>query len=157
LLWAQTGAQITVNGQNIGTGGFISNAVEETFDFKALTPTVAELDFEHLMNLSQAAVKVKPIPKFPAIQRDLSIVVDEQTSWARIADAVNERAPDQLQDLQFVGIYRGEGIPADKKSLTLKLTFRDEDGTLTHEAVDKFQNEILRSLTKSLGAELRTL
>ncbi|MHC4912145.1 MAG: phenylalanine--tRNA ligase subunit beta [Planctomycetota bacterium] len=157
LLWAQTGAQITVNGQTIGAAGLVSNAVEDTFDFKVLTPAAAELDFEHLLNLCQAAVKVKPIPKFPAIQRDLSILVDEQTSWAQITDAVNQKAPDQLQDLQFVGIYRGEGIPAGKKSLTLKLTFRDEDGTLTHETVDKFQGDILNSLTQSLRAELRTL
>jgi phenylalanyl-tRNA synthetase beta chain len=157
LLWAQTGAQITVNGHTIGAAGLVSGAVEETFDFKALTPAAAELDFEHLMTLSQTAVKVKPIPKFPAIQRDLSIVVDEQTSWAQVTDAVNVKAPDQLQGLQFVGIYRGEGIPAEKKSLTMKLTFRDEDGTLTHETVDQFQNDILDSLTKSLNAELRTL
>lgn len=157
LLWARTGAQIKVNGQTIGTAGLVSSTVEETFDFKALTPAAAELDFEHLMNLSRAAVKVKPIPKFPAIQRDLSIVIDEQTSWARIAEAVKEKTPDQLQDLQFIGIYRGEGIPADKKSLTLRLTFRDQDGTLTHETVDKFQNEILDSLTQFLNAQLRTL
>lgn len=157
LLWAQTGAQIMVNGQPIGTAGLASQAVKDKFDFKDLTPAAAELDFEHLMTLSQAGVKVKSIPRFPAIQRDLSIVIDEQTSWARIADAVNKKAPDQLQDLQFVGIYRAKGIPSGKKSLTLRLTFRDEDGTLTHETVDKFQNEILDSLTKSLGAELRTL
>jgi phenylalanyl-tRNA synthetase beta chain len=157
LLWARTGAQITVNGQTIGTAGLVSSTVEDTFDFKAPTPAAAEMDFEHLMTLSRAAVKVKPIPRFPAIQRDLSIVIDKKTSWIQIADAVNEKAPDQLQDLQFVGIYRGEGIPSGKKSLTLKLTFRDEDGTLTHETVDKFQNEILNSLTKSLKAQLRTL
>ncbi|UCC22702.1 MAG: phenylalanine--tRNA ligase subunit beta [Planctomycetota bacterium] len=157
LLWAQTGAQIMVNGRAIGTAGLASQAVKDKFDFKDLTPAAAELDFEHLMTLSRVAVKVKPIPRFPAIQRDLSIVIDEKTSWARIAEAVNKKAPDQLQDLQFVGIYRAKGIPSGKKSLTLRLTFRDEDGTLTHETVDKFQNEILDSLTKSLGAELRTL
>ena len=157
LLWAQTGAQIMVNGQAIGTAGCASQTVKDKFDFKDLTLAAAELDYEHLMALSRATVKVRPIPRFPAIQRDLSIVVDEQTSWARIEKAVNKKAPDQLQDLRFVGIYRGEGIPADKKSLTLRLTFRDEDGTLTHQTVDKFQNEILNSLTKSLNAQLRTL
>jgi phenylalanyl-tRNA synthetase beta chain len=157
LPWAQTGAQITVNGQAIGTSGLASQAVKDKFDFKDLTPAAAELDFEYLMTLSRAAVKVRPIPRFPAIQRDLSIVIDEQTSWAQIADAVNQEAPDQLQDLQFVGIYRSKTIPSGKKSLTLRLTFRDEDGTLTHQTVDKFQNEILDSLKQSLNAELRTI
>jgi phenylalanyl-tRNA synthetase beta chain len=107
--------------------------------------------------MQKAAFKVKPIPKFPAIERDLSIVVDQTTTWADITDAVTKGAPPELQDTQFVGIYRGEAVPPDKKSLTLKLTFRDEDGTLTHEIVDKFQDDILNSLTKSLKAELRTL
>ena len=102
-------------------------------------------------------VKVKPIPKFPAIERDLSIVIDEKIRWADISAAVNSKATSELEGINFVGIYRGKGIPAGKKSLTLKLTFRDEEGTLTHEAVDGLQADILKALAGSTGAELRTL
>lgn len=157
LPWAQTGAQILVDDRPLGIAGLVSQKVIDKFDFKTAAPFAAELDFDRLLAMQKTAFKVKPIPKFPAIERDLSIVVDQTTSWADITDAVTKKAPAELQDTQFVGIYRGEAVPPDKKSLTLKLTFRDDDGTLTHETVDKFQNDILNSLTESLNAQLRTL
>ncbi|MDD5064181.1 MAG: phenylalanine--tRNA ligase subunit beta [Phycisphaerae bacterium] len=157
LLWAQTGARILVNSELIGTAGIISQAVKDKFDFKDVTPAAAELDFEMLSVLQAGPLKVEPIPKFPAIERDLSIVIDEQVRWTDIAGAVNKKASDELEDVKFVGIYRGKGIPAGQKSLTLTLRFRDSDGTLTHEMVDRFQADILNSLTESTGAQLRTI
>ncbi len=157
LVWAQTGAQVIVNGKVIGTAGIVSKAVIQKFDFKDLSPAAAELDFEQLSALQRGAVKVKPIPRFPAIQRDLSIIVDENIRWADIVEAVSKKASGELEDIQFVGIYRGKGIPAGRKSVTLSARFRDEDGTLTHETVDRLQADIVEGLTKSVGAELRTV
>jgi phenylalanyl-tRNA synthetase beta chain len=157
LLWTQTGAQITVNSKLIGVAGIVSQAVKDKFDFKNVTPCAAELNFEALSALQTGPVKVKSIPKFPAIERDLSIVVAEDVRWTDIAAAVNKKSPNELEDVRFVGIYRGKGIPSGKKSLTLTLRFRDQDGTLTHETVDRFQADILNSLTESTGAQLRTV
>jgi phenylalanyl-tRNA synthetase beta chain len=157
LLWAQTGAQVVVNGSVIGIAGIVSNAVKQKFDFKELSPAAVELDFEQLSALQRGAVKVKPIPRFPAIQRDLSIIVDENIPWADIVEAVSKKASAELEDIQFVGIYRGRGIPSGRKSVTLSVRFRDEDGTLTHETVDRLQADIVTSLAKSVSAELRTV
>ena len=157
LLWAQTGAQVVVNGEVIGTAGIVSRAVKQKFDFKDASPAAAELDFEQLSALQRGAVKVKPIPRFPAIQRDLSIIVDEGIPWADIFEAVSKKASDELEDIRFVGIYRGKGIPPGRKSVTLSVRFRDEDGTLTHETVDRLQADIVESLAASVGAELRTI
>ena len=157
LLWAQTGAQITVNGKVVGTAGIVSGKVKEELDLKEITPAAAELDFEQLLTLQNGDIKVKPIPRFPAIARDLSIVVDETVCWSDIVDAIKKKASGELEDIRFVGIYRGKGIPAGKKSVTLSLRFRDRDGTLTHEAVDRFEADIVKSLAKSVSAELRTV
>jgi phenylalanyl-tRNA synthetase beta chain len=157
LSWAQTGAQIIVNSKTIGVSGIVSQAVREKFDFKDLSPCAAELEFEQLLTLQRGAVKVKPLPRFPAIQRDLSIIVDEKIPWADVVNAVESKAPDQLEEDKFVGIYRGKGIPAGKKSVTLSLQFRDEDGTLTHQTVDDFEAHIVEGLAESVGAGLRTL
>jgi phenylalanyl-tRNA synthetase beta chain len=146
-----------VNSKPIGIAGVVSQAVKDKFDFKGIAPCAAELDFELLSALQAGPVKVKSIPKFPAIERDLSIVIDEQVRWADIAAAVKKKSPSELEDVRFVGIYRGKGIPSGQKSLTLTLRFRDQDGTLTHETVDHFQADILNSLTESTGAQLRTL
>jgi phenylalanyl-tRNA synthetase beta chain len=156
LVWAQAGAQIIVNGRAIGTAGIVSKAVKEKFDFN-LSPAAAEIDFELLLSLHRGTVKVKPIPRFPAIQRDLSIVVDEEVQWADILQAAKKKATDELEDIWFVGIYHGKGVPSGKKSVTLSLRFRDQDGTLTHETVDRFQADIVEGLARSVSAELRTV
>ncbi|GAI28760.1 unnamed protein product, partial [marine sediment metagenome] len=157
LHWAQTAAQIIVNSQSLGTAGIVSQAVKEKFDFKDLSPCAAELEFGQLLTLQSGAVKVKPLPRFPAIQRDLSIIVDENIRWADIIKAVENKSPDELEDVQFVGIYHGKGVPTGQKSVTLSLRFRDEDGTLTHQRVDNFEDDIVESLTATVGAELRTV
>ena len=157
LLWAEVGAQILVNGEVLGTAGVVSKKVRDKFDFKDVVPCAAELDFELLTNLKKGPIKVRPIPKFPAIERDLSIIVDENITWADIVKAVNKKAPEQLEQVQFVGIYRGKGIPSGKKSVTLSLCFRDEDGTLTHDTVDGFEDDIVAELAKDTAAQLRTV
>jgi phenylalanyl-tRNA synthetase beta chain len=157
LVWAETGAQILRDRKNYGVAGIVSRAVKEKYDFTELSPCAAELDFEALLGLQKGDIKVKPIPRFPAIQRDLSIIVNENIRWNNIIDAIKTKAPVVLEKIQFVGIYRGEGIPPGKKSVTLSLRFRDEDGTLTHETVDSFQSEIVSSLNKCVAAELRTV
>jgi phenylalanyl-tRNA synthetase beta chain len=70
---------------------------------------------------------------------------------------VNAKAPAELENIQFIGIYRGKGIETGKKSVTLSLRFRDEDGTLRHETVDDFEKRIVKNLSKSLSAELRAV
>ena len=65
-------------------------------------------------------------------------------------------APAELEDIQFVDIYKGKGITPGSKSVTLSLRFRDEDGTLTHDVVDGYQAAILEGLRTGVGAELRT-
>jgi phenylalanyl-tRNA synthetase beta chain len=157
LVWAEVGADIVVNSSLIGITGIVSQTVRKGFDFKDLVPCGAELDFEQLMNLQSGPVKLKPIPRFPAIERDISIVVDEQIRWIDIIEAVRNKAPAELENIQFVGIYRGKGIPSGRKSVTLSLRFRDQDGTLTHEAVDCFQADIVQSLSDSISGELRAI
>jgi phenylalanyl-tRNA synthetase beta chain len=157
LIWAQTGAEVLINSQKTGVAGVVSQAVSDKLDLKDVSPCAVEMDFEMLMSLAGVAIKVKPIPRFPAIQRDLSIIVDEEIRWADIIKAVESKACAELEDVKFVGIYRGKGIPSGRKSVTLTLRFRDEDGTLTHETVDGFEAEIVRSLTDSTKAELRTV
>ena len=156
ISWAQAGVKVITNNKYVGVIGMASQQVLDRFDFKHTTICGAELELEQLLTLRAGSVKVKQLPKFPAIKRDLSLIVNEDAVWADIETAVHKKAPAELEELQFVDIFRGKNIPQGKKSVTLSLWFRDADGTLTHETVDGFQADILKSLTESLGAELRT-
>jgi phenylalanyl-tRNA synthetase beta chain len=157
LVWAEAGAEIAVDGKTIGTAGIFSQAVRRKFDLADLAPVGAELQFAQVAALKSAAAKVRPIPRFPAIERDLSIIVDEQVRWDDVVRMVTHNAPAELQGIRFVDIYRGKGIVPGKKSVTLSVCFRDEQGTLTHEIVDHFQADIVQRLAEALGAELRTV
>jgi phenylalanyl-tRNA synthetase beta chain len=157
LAWAQAGAEVVVDGKVIGTAGLVSQEVRDRYGFKEVTPVAAEVEFEQLLAMQGGPVKVKPIPRFPAIERDLSVIVDEAVSWAEIVAAVSSKAPGELEDVRFVDIYRGKGIPSGSKSITLSLRFRDEDGTLTHDTVDGFEKAIVASLAGRVKAELRTV
>jgi len=156
LVWSHGGANVVVNGEVIGVAGVVNDMVKSKFDFKEITPAGAELDFESLLKLRGDVVKIQPISRFPAIERDLSIIIEEEVSWSNVVSAVNKRPCDKLEGVKFVEIYRGKGVPEGKKSVTLSLCFRDEDGTLTHEVVDGFVTDIIKSLEEAVGAVLRT-
>jgi phenylalanyl-tRNA synthetase beta chain len=154
--WAGIAADIMVDGKLLGFAGMMDKGILEKVGIDAPVACAAELDCDMLMALQAGPSQVRSIPKFPAIDRDLSIVLDEQVKWADIAAAVAKAATKEMEQVQFVDIYRGKGIPGGKKSLTLSLRFRDEDGTLTHEQVDVMQATILKQLETSAGAVLRT-
>ncbi len=156
LQWAAIGADITADGKVIGYAGMADRAALDRVGIDEPVVCAAELDFEMLMDLQRGPVQVRPIPRFPAITRDLSIIIDEQVKWSEISSAVASASTEEMEELTFVDIYRGKGVPEGKKSLTLSLRFRDDDGTLTHEKVDMMQAAVLRSLESSVGAVLRT-
>jgi phenylalanyl-tRNA synthetase beta chain len=156
LQWAGVAANIVVNGKVVGYAGMVDKGVLDKVGIDAPLACAAELDCDMLMALQSGPAQVRPIPRFPAIDRDLSIVIDEQVRWADITSAVALAATGELEQVRFVDIYRGKGVASGRKSLTLSLRFRDEDGTLTHEQVDAMQAAILKQLEGSVGAVLRT-
>ena len=96
------------------------------------------------------------LPQFPGIDRDLSLIVPEPTSWAQIEQMAQGLNLDRCVGWEMVDIFRGKQLGEGKKSVTLRLHFRDSDRTLRHEEVDP-QVELLAERAKStLGAEIRT-
>lgn len=155
VFWAKTGAKVLVNGNAFGFAGVIKDQILTGFDIKVSGICAAEINFDMLFDLQTEQLKAKPLPKFPSIVRDLSLIVDEPVQWAKIQEIVKTKAPAELEAMNFVGIYRGKPIAAGKKSVTLSLVFRDDDGTLKHETVDGWQKDIVAALAAGIGAELR--
>jgi len=116
IAWAEHGANIIVNSDCIGTAGVVNRKIRDKFDFENILPVAAELDFEKLASVRIDAVKVKPLPKYPPVDRDLSIIVDERIRWKDITDVVKQKAPSQLREVKFVEIYRGGTIAPGRKS-----------------------------------------
>jgi phenylalanyl-tRNA synthetase beta chain len=155
IYWAQAGAEIILNGKPIGSAGVVNNKVVAGFDIKAAKICAAELNFDSLLAMEPEQIKARPLPKFPAIVRDLSLIVDEQIRWEKLEQTIRSKAPQELEEIKFEGIYRGKPIAAGKKSVTVSLKFRDEDGTLKHDIVDGWERGIVSALAGNVGAELR--
>jgi phenylalanyl-tRNA synthetase beta chain len=131
----------------------------------ALHPAhLRSLDIEgpvYLFELSLAALgagavpRFHPLSRFPAIRRDLAVVVDEAVPAHAIRDCIGQAAADMLINLEFFDVYRGEGIDPGKKSLALALTLQAPDRTLQDMEVDRLIGGVVDALRRQLGATLR--
>lgn len=150
-------ARVSLGGYPLGYFGLIT---PETARDAGIETTVAcaELELERLIMNFPPKAGVRPLPMFPSIERDLSAIVAEDVTWARVrglVDGLRVRAP-RLEAVDFVTAYRGKQIGAGKKSLTLRMTFRDAARTLRHEEVDPEVALVMGALTRDLAAEFRT-
>jgi len=148
------GVELLINEQVIGQAGRASEEITKIFDLNQ-TLSLAELDYYYLVELEGKPRQLQPIIRFPGITRDLSLLLDDSVSWAQIEQTILSLGFEDLRELNFVGIYRGQGIPTGKKSLTLSMIFRRTQETLRHEQADEYQEKIVGALQEKFQAELR--
>ena len=115
----------------------------------------AELAFDELMLAKGADPEYTPLPKFPAVTRDIAVVCDEAVTVGALEDAIRKGAKGLLKDVTLFDIYRGKGIDEGKKSVAFNLVLRADDRSLTSEEADQDVKSILETLEKDLGAVLR--
>lgn len=144
---------------NVGSFGFVgelSAAVAEAFGFPAGAAVyVGELDWDALARSEARALKVKPIPRFPTVVRDISILIGDQIAAASIRATITEAAGDILEDVREFDRYQGKGIPDGKISLSLRLTFRSLERTLTDAEVQRAMDAVLAALESRHDATQR--
>jgi phenylalanyl-tRNA synthetase beta chain len=120
-----------------------------------------DLDAGGLRRAAEAqAVSFRPLPRFPMVRRDIAVIVDEGIEVGALLDRIrsipDERFQTALQEAWVFDVYRGEGVPAGRKSVALRLSYRAGERTLTDKEVSGFQDQVLSRLAAELGAELRT-
>jgi len=116
---------------------------------------VAMLDVATLIEASSTEKQYKQLPKFPAVTRDLAVVVDDGIYVADLISAINQKGGEFLEDVSLFDIYKGEQVPEGKKSVAFSLSFRASDRTLVDEDVNTAMARILKNLEKNFGAQLR--
>ena len=138
----------------LGSLGVVDERILNLFDLQ--TPVVAgEFDLQALLDAYPPQLAVRELPRFPAVERDLSLIVAEDTRWSAIESVVTETQLDRLETLRFLGVYRGRPIPKGHKSVAMRLGFRDPAATLRHEQVDGQIHTLIEQLTSRLDARLR--
>jgi phenylalanyl-tRNA synthetase beta chain len=117
---------------------------------------VVELDLDRLAALApRATTRVMPLPRFPAVVRDVSLLVPDTLSAATVRDTMRAAAPPTLESLREFDRYQGQGTPPGTVSISLRCTFRAADRTLTDEDVAAAMHRMIAAATGTLGAAQR--
>ena len=153
--WLEPGGDVLFNGTVVGHIGRLATSVQKSWNLPN-TMHVVQLYLGDLLASFPPDTQSNPLPKQPAIERDISLVIDETIEWSAVHDAIVGLQLDYLEDVTFITTFRGKNIDNGKKSLTLKLRFRDSKRTLTHEEVNAPASEASAMLTAKFSAEIRS-
>lgn len=151
----QQGLAATINGQKVVELGLVAPKLATAFDVK--TPVfVADFNWDLLLKYTAAEkITYKPLPKYPAVERDLAMVVPRQMPYAQISNLIKGLRLEKLQEVKLFDVFESEKLGMDKKSLAINFTFLDEEKTLTDKEIDSWMQRIMTSLEKETGAEIR--
>jgi len=147
-------AAIHANGELVGSIGRLAETVATNYKFRQPV-FVAELDLTTLLQMKEQPVLYAPLPRFPSIVRDVSLLVDRQVSLDELITAAKDRSVPHFVAANFVGTYEGEGIPDSKRSVTLRFEYRANDRTLRDEEIDSVHWSIVKALQEKFSAEVR--
>jgi phenylalanyl-tRNA synthetase beta chain len=148
-------ATVAVNGAMAGYLGVVAAAHTQSYGLDS-SHACAEINLASILALFPPKSRVEALPTFPAVERDLSPVLAESVTWDEIRSTVQSATLPRLEALDFVGTFRGKQIGEGKKSLTLRLRFRDASKTLRHEEVDTEVQTLVGLLNTRCGASWRT-
>jgi phenylalanyl-tRNA synthetase beta chain len=155
--WLQAGSQWRISdrkGKIVGSAGRVTSEVLEKFDID-LPLAVAEINLSEA-DLDPAPMDFQNFGRFPAVKRDLSLLVPEGTPWGAIKAAVTEFGGPLLDRVELFDIYRGKGVPAGKGAFGIRLKFRSQKGNLKGKTVDVAINKIVSGLSDRLHIEPRS-
>lgn len=138
----------------IGRLGLLSDEALRLYDLD-VSAVAAELWVEPLISAYPPAALAARLPQYPGIARDVSLVLDEAVRWSQVEALVRSLNIDRLEGVEFVGTFRGEQIGRGRKSMTVRLEFRDEARTMRHEEVDGELERVVENARTRLGAEIR--
>ena len=147
-------ANIKVGKDIIATLGEVHPIVLNNYDIEKRV-YLAEINITKLEKYSRNNKKYVEVPKFPAVERDIAIIVDEKIEVAQIEKVIMKKAKKLLEQAKLFDIYRNEKLGENKKSVAYSLIFRDKKKTLSDEEVNIMMENIIAELEKTLGAELR--
>lgn len=137
----------------LGTMGQVHPEIQNSYD---LADTyVAELSLEAIYEYARPALVYRELPRFPAVERDIAVVVEENVEAGAMLTSIRESAGELLQSVQVFDIFTGEKLGLGKKSVALALTYRHHEHTLTEEEITAVHSKVVEDLSTRFGAELR--
>ena len=147
-------AKVTVNGVDVGYMGQVHPLAAKNFGIEAEV-YCAEINFNKLFEMMLPEPTYTPLPKYPTVTRDLSVLCDETMTVAEVQNVIAAAGGKLLRGIQLFDIYRGTGVPEGKKSVSFSLELRADDRTLTDADSEGVVTKVLKALEEKLGVTLR--
>lgn len=147
-------AWVMVGGKEAGLLGQLHPDVAAAFDLPA-EAYVFELNLQELIALSATKPKYRPLPRYPAIERDVAAIITDDIPAHRVQKTIESLKIDLVEDVRLFDYYAGKPIPEGKKSLAYTITYRSPNRTLTDEEVNEVHHGVITALREKLGAEIR--
>ena len=142
------------DGKPLGTIGRLAESVAASYKFRQPV-YVVELDLAALLSGPAKVIQYSPLPKYPSVMRDISLLVDRTVAFDDIVAIVNQQQVAECRSVKLVGTFEGGNIQASKRSVTLRLEYRSDERTLRDEEVEEYHSRLTSSLLETFAAEQR--
>ena len=157
-------AQLSLAGKspasaNFGVAGQLAKRIADIFKFRQ-DVLVAELRLEPLVTgveAADAARRFKPLPRFPAVERDFSLVLADGVTFAQVIETIRSLRITEVESIEAADLFRGGQVPAGKFSLMIRVKFQSSEATFTDAQLNDFSARIVAALQQNLGATLRAI
>lgn len=147
-------ATISYQGKPLGYVGRLAEDIATAYKFRQPV-YVAELNLTTLLQEPTSASVYCPLPRFPSVSRDVSLLVDRGVEFSSIVAAIRAQNYDLCRGVSFVDVYEGKGLGAGERSLTIRLDYRSDERTLVEDEVEAVHSAILAALASDLGVKQR--
>ncbi len=148
------GAELLIGGEHVGYLGELDRSYLQGFEIRG-ERSVAELEFDILIRLANLIPQHHPLPSYPTVVRDLSLVVQRSLPWETLSETATRSAGSTLESIAYLDSFQGGNLPEGTQSVHFGLTFRHPDRTLTGEEVDRAIQKVVDACTSQFGARLR--
>lgn len=147
-------ALLMIHGEEVGFLGELNVEIREDYELRGRS-SCFELDLTPLLEKGGGVISYEPIPRFPAISRDLALVVHEEITSSKIHKLMLEVGGDLLKEVEVFDLYRGPQLGEGKKSIAFNLNFFSQERTLKDEEVDAVLKTIMSTLKREVDAQIR--
>jgi len=150
-------ADIICKGRKMGFIGEFSPNIIERLNLKIKRPEIVifELSVDILLSLAKERPTYTQIPKYPSIERDIALVVDDRITSGEVLDLLREYVSPVIESIELFDYYKGKNIPQDKKSLGFRIVYRNKDRTLTDSEVEAVHGALVDFILKKTAGTLR--
>lgn len=147
-------ARVSLGGRAVGSIGRLAEEIASSYKFRQAV-FVCEMNLSALLSTAERPARYAPLPRYPAVVRDASVVVDRRATFEEMRRSVLDMKLANVRGVSLVYVYEGERVPEGKRSVTLRVEYRADERTLRDEEVDALHKQIVDALEAKFGAQLR--